>query len=599
MSVRFEPQPTVADLSALVPTISPISDADPEHVAVGERYWALAGFDKDRRTPLWRENVADIDTSEWGNQLYAVAGAGVHAVVPGLTCPSCEGPLRLTSRAVFQELCSGKRASKCADCTASFPRAVRAVLDPSRRAARRTAQEMNRVQQELGQARSRWVELQRQIIAKTFAHATEPQHQTPALTDMRDAVAALALVRYAPSTTPIDDIGSWPDPWHPKLTAMVDLLDNLVEADLIRIDPSSPVEAFLWEPKTFDDALDDAADEAGAVAEPELTGSWYPLETRFYIPGPGGRDSGEHMAAELTAALNPSGMTVHGHDRLLAVARELIAEEALRYLDHRLEQVRLPAVPDNSKSRAVEAISELAELRSLGQIYNLIWQATRAAAEAAQSNPRAPRTNMTTHAVNRLESSAQKAVSEPDWQIKPFNAISHLGLSAMTRTLFYNVFDCDPVGTSIPEITATLPTPVPDTPPAETDTSVPVGSRDDPAARIRLSSAAAGEYIHQEATLLEPRSDGTIVPVETSAAAWTLAHKGYSGSGRLDVRIYPSEQHALRAGAELAIEYDLGESADQGHTLFVAAEYAQVLKLYEKAHPGNLLRVQPSFFVPE
>lgn len=116
--------------------------------------------------------------------------------------------------------------------------------------------------------------------------------------------------------------------------------------------------------------------------------------------------------------------------------------------------------------------------------------------------------------------------------------------------------------------------------------------------RVHMPKTAAAKYIRQEPTLWEP-VDGTLVTRETSAAAWTLAHKGYSGSGRLDVWIYASERAALRAGAELAIECGLFEHEQQARKLFKAGKFAQVLDLYEQAHPGNLLRAQPAFFVTE
>jgi hypothetical protein len=38
---------------------------------------------------VWCEKVKDIDTAGWGHQIYAVAAAGVRAVVPGRSCSQC------------------------------------------------------------------------------------------------------------------------------------------------------------------------------------------------------------------------------------------------------------------------------------------------------------------------------------------------------------------------------------------------------------------------------------------------------------------------------------------------------------------------------
>ncbi|MBO2461482.1 hypothetical protein [Actinomadura violacea] len=88
--------------------------------------------------------------------------------------------------------------------------------------------------------------------------------------------------------------------------------------------------------------------------------------------------------------------------------------------------------------------------------------------------------------------------------------------------------------------------------------------------------------------------DGTRTVVE-APAVWTLAHKGYSGSGRLDVWLYASEKAASKAGASLALACGLDEdgAAVKAHR---ARRYQKVLARYEELHPGNLLRVQSACF---
>lgn len=78
-------------------------------------------------------------------------------------------------------------------------------------------------------------------------------------------------------------------------------------------------------------------------------------------------------------------------------------------------------------------------------------------------------------------------------------------------------------------------------------------------------------------------------------AVWTLAHKGYSGSGRLDVWVYPTKVTALRAGAELAMACGLDEDAT-ARALFARGRFQAVLGRYEELHPDtHLLRVQAAF----
>ncbi|MDN5751649.1 MAG: hypothetical protein L0H64_24655 [Pseudonocardia sp.] len=88
--------------------------------------------------------------------------------------------------------------------------------------------------------------------------------------------------------------------------------------------------------------------------------------------------------------------------------------------------------------------------------------------------------------------------------------------------------------------------------------------------------------------------DGT-VDTERRPAVWTLAHRGYSGGGRLDIWVYPTQRAALRAGAELAMACGLDEDP-QARALFVAANWVAVLDRYEQTHPlTHLLRVQAAF----
>jgi hypothetical protein len=82
-------------------------------------------------------------------------------------------------------------------------------------------------------------------------------------------------------------------------------------------------------------------------------------------------------------------------------------------------------------------------------------------------------------------------------------------------------------------------------------------------------------------------------------AVWTLAHRGYSGAGRLDIWVYPSERAALRAGAELALECGLDEDA-QAMTHYRAGRYKPVLTRYEQLRPtDHVLRVQAAFLQPD
>ncbi|WP_016881778.1 MULTISPECIES: hypothetical protein [unclassified Rhodococcus (in: high G+C Gram-positive bacteria)] len=93
-------------------------------------------------------------------------------------------------------------------------------------------------------------------------------------------------------------------------------------------------------------------------------------------------------------------------------------------------------------------------------------------------------------------------------------------------------------------------------------------------------------------TLYHP--DGTIETTR-DPAVWTLAHRGYSGCGRLDVWVYRTQADALQAGATLAMDCGMDEDP-RATELFEARRWTAVMERYEELSPeGHLLRVQAAF----
>ncbi|MGW7603205.1 hypothetical protein [Streptomyces antimycoticus] len=456
-----------AVLAGLTPAVVPVDGADPELVAIGERYWALAGFHPELGTPVWCERTADIDTLGWGGPLYVVAAGGVRAVVDH-TCPECGEQLSLTSRTALADLSKGE-TPVCVACTESLVDAVHALNDPNRKAKRDAARARAVQQQAIDTALATWQSAQLAVMKERYRLAFS---ETVPTASVREMVAALALLRYAPSATPISGIGTWLDPLHPAQSETVQLLGALVRGRLIRIHPTTSVTAMEWEPGTFQDALAAAGDDPESVhLNPQLTSQFFPLDARFYAPfGTSEGTGAQHLDAVLSARLAPERLTAGQHDDLLALTQELIAEEALRYFTSRLEDLNLPTVTDNHVERLREATYKVARHRPLGEIYNLMWRSTRAAAESAQKNPRAPRVNMSTHAVNQFETHAQRAVTEPTWPIKAFGEVAGCGPSALIRTLFYTVLDLNPLETSLPDIEQVLPEPAPEPPAPASET---------------------------------------------------------------------------------------------------------------------------------
>ncbi|SIC07505.1 Uncharacterised protein [Mycobacteroides abscessus subsp. abscessus] len=104
----------------------------------------------------------------------------------------------------------------------------------------------------------------------------------------------------------------------------------------------------------------------------------------------------------------------------------------------------------------------------------------------------------------------------------------------------------------------------------------------------------AAAFIRQVTSSTIYRPDGVTARTQ-SPAVWTLAHRGYSGGGRLDVWAYPTKEAALKAGAVLAMECGLDSDA-AAKVLMASGKFEAVMKRYEETSPDtHLLRVQPAF----
>lgn len=506
-------RPATDERAALIPTLVPVEGADDELVALGERYWALAGFHSELGTAVWCEKTAQIDTSGWGRQIYAVAAAGVRAVVEGVDCAKCGGQLSLTSRTAFQELCDGEE-QVCVDCKESLLAAVKVVLNPARKAKREKQKEAEAAERVVAEARSRWHQQQLDEMAAGYPVVFPSVSQELPVAGIREMVGAFALLRYAPASDPFRSVGSWPLPLHPDSGEISELLGSLVRASLIAIHPSSPAHAMVWEPASFEDAVRAAGGDLGAVPQPELTHQFYPTAAHYFAPiGTSMGKAVEGLDGHLATALAPLDMTADEQGELLAVAHELLVAEGLRYFQHRLEEVRLPAVADNHVARLRTAMGKVAECRPLGEIYNLVWRVTRGAAEAAQKNPQVPRANLSTHALNQFEGHVQRAVDDEGWEIKPFSEIQGVGLSAMTRTLFYNVLNLHPVETSLAELEANLPEPRGELSAQGVNPPHFEATADDPLAELMVWLSTAGSWNPKDVLevlddLQQARNDG-------------------------------------------------------------------------------------------
>lgn len=441
--------------------VTPLDGADDELVEIGRRYWNLTSVEPDTGRVHWAEKTSDIAAQSDHGRPFVVAAASVRATLPGRTCPDCGGALSLTSRAALERVLAGQEPF-CVECDQSLKDNVASLMGSNRRQTvqhRRARTAARHNVQRLQQLRR---DAQIALLHNDYAIELLPDADVPQA-PVRTELAALALLRYAPQPAPISPLQDWPDPLYPRATQAGHVLGDVLHAGLIRIHPDTPINSMVWKPETFDEAMATISD-AAANAEEHVQSvvradNYYPLRAIHYTPFGHSLDTAAAaIRDEMNRRLDPAQLTSTRQQQMQDLVVELLAEETLRYLAVLLDEHNLPQVPENHWDKLVEAAYEVARIRPLSQLYNLAWRSARDAAAAAQRTPYAPKTNMTTHAVNRFESYAQQAL-DLAYDIKPFGRKAGLELSAMTRTLFLRVLNRDPFATSLPDVGWPAPSP--------------------------------------------------------------------------------------------------------------------------------------------
>ncbi|MFJ6661588.1 hypothetical protein ACIQNG_35355 [Streptomyces sp. NPDC091377] len=437
-----------------------IEGAAAELADIARQYWALSHLDSVTGEPVWSGPVRAIDTSGWG-AAHIAAGAAAWAWVPDRACPECGGPLSLTSRTAFAQACLGE-PQRCVECTPGFAEKLTRRRETPRSEgidARPAPQARYRRPDPVDILRARWVEQQEEQIRTRYQVAFAPDVPLPE-SDLRDEATALAFLHYAPSSSPLGPVRCWDTPLDPSPES--NSVGRLAQRGFLRIHPDSSPEAFVWAPESFTAAVTAAGGDLDAAADPELTDRYFPREAIHYVRfGSSMGTAAQNLTRHLTARLTLATFDQQRQGELLELVQDLIAAEALRYFDLQLEKRHLPPVPDTHLTRLKEFTLRGSGTLTLGELNNLVWRAARSAADAAQRNPQAPRANMSTFAVNCLETYLQQAATAGDNRtpIKPYT-IDPSALAALTRTTFYTVLEADPFVTGVPQIAAMLPHPV-------------------------------------------------------------------------------------------------------------------------------------------
>lgn len=440
-----------------LPVLERRDGADPELVALGERYWAWRGVRGDAEDALggqvnvWAETTRELSDAfgEPSTRLYIYAAAGVEVTLSDFECGTCSAPVALKSRTSLDALMRGASpATVCSRCDARLTADVRRLADPAhanaRAGRRRIAAERRAAQEAQAEQRRKAAVAACELDARRreairFAHPMELSDlKAPDWDQFRSRfrveVGLLALLDYAPSTTPIPPLESWDQVLCPNLDMRDDLIMTSYRSGLLRVHPdATATNAFVW------------ADE-----EPEqLTDQFYPTRVHWYAwQGPSMGTAAEATQRRLRQRATEWLNTEQGVLDACDLAVELIAAETVRYLLEQLKAHNLPEVPENHASRLWESAKRLSEVRSLGECYSVAWRAARNAASLAQQRPYAPAANMTTYAVNWFESTASSVVADTSLTLPVYREDNRTPLSGFTRTLFLQVLNNDPMATS-------------------------------------------------------------------------------------------------------------------------------------------------------
>ena len=439
------------------PRLRILDGAPEELVTIAREYWQLSHLELDGEYAVWAGPVKAIDTTGWG-PAHIAAGAAARAELPGLACPVCDGLLTLTSRTAYEQACFGELPA-CVDCS---PKLLEKMNKLRSAKAPGEATRSNGT----GGARPRsaeveWAASKRERIRELCPLEFLPEAELP-VADVRTEALTLALLHYAPSTTPIAPLSQWGEILQPDPS---DDISTLARSGFVRIHPDSEVDAFYWKPASFEEAITAAHGDLDAV-EPPAADKYNPRKAAHYVPyGTSMGTAVTKVSAHLAERLSPTHLDQVRREQLLVLVQELIAAEAARYLDQQLAKRHLPVVPENHGER-LRSVFHLASTRmSLGEVINVVWRAVRSASDAAQQHPYAPRANMSTAALNSIETGVQAAM-DGGKPLKPYS-FDPGQLAALTRTVFYRVLEANPFEETAAQMIAALPQPDPEPQAAE------------------------------------------------------------------------------------------------------------------------------------
>lgn len=407
---------------------------------VGIAYWSLLDLDPETSEPRWEQRVSALPYKTWSSGAHYAAAAAVTAVLPGYSCATCEGELTLASRQTVADALAGK-AVDCRVCHKRVDEHAARILDPRslESRAQRAAEALE--QQAAEQAERELEQARREAIAERYLVEPEDQEHLLADAPLLAKLGALAVIHAVgdkggviyPIDTDDQTIG-------PNASLSTDLFIAAWHGELLKIHPTSPTTAFVWDGETL------------------LDSGIYTYRTRFFVPGDGTLEERlKTFVDHIRARLNLTRMWSTERAEMAELAQRLIAEEAGRYFVHMLREHNLPDLTETHEEALRTATVRGASQFSIGHLYRMAWSSARDASSAYQRNAGMSKPNAITYGLKQFERWIQRASDNPGSLSGPFNEDKRsLPLSAATGIVFRTILALDPMSTSPSEITETL-----------------------------------------------------------------------------------------------------------------------------------------------
>jgi hypothetical protein len=444
--------------------VVPIEAASQGYVGIGTRYWAMREGPDGRL--IWAEDAEDL-ASELGlpvERLPTVSAAGVRALVADTECMTCQRPVSLPAR----ESALTTLPTICVDCDEGFLSLIAEHTAPDQVVSYRRQRAVNQRKRELV---AREVEKQARALAERIWAERQAPHlpgarpirrvaQLPfyiAESPMRDAVAALTVLRVEGTADMLGDIGSWAVPFAPTDDFAVDLLHR---QRYLEIHPQSPPTIAKWE-KSFFDAWHAAGKDPDAMDDPVYLRD----DVRYacwYAIGPAGPDLGpaeEALLDHLRSRVDIWRLPDERRTEMIDLALDLLAHELLRAYDHWThERAELPPLPRREHARFLDAADELLGTVTAGQALTIVWMASSGAVTTRLRTKASPYASVI-YGLGRFEHYSQEPVNDAAAIEAALAYIDTQPLSALTNTVF-ELLGQDPWSVSATSIATGLPPPV-------------------------------------------------------------------------------------------------------------------------------------------